>query len=276
MKCYHHNDMDGRCAAAIVRMSIRTPDIASYIEIDYKDEIDINAIAKDETIYIVDFSFKPEIMEKVLKITSDIVWIDHHKTAFEYTYSKELKGLRYEEYSGCELTWKYFSPDESIPRFVKLIGDRDKWAWKFGDETALFNEGMKLRNCEPMSDIWKELFDVEMVRRIQEDGIICLKYRGNLCRDYTKSFGFELDFEGYKCFATGIYMFGSELFGERMDKYDICLAFEYSGSKWTIGLYSKNIDVSVIAKRFGGGGHTGAAGFVSDKLPFLETEGESV
>jgi nanoRNase/pAp phosphatase (c-di-AMP/oligoRNAs hydrolase) len=40
------------------------------------------------------------------------------------------------------------------------------------------------------------------------------------------------------------------------------------GSQYTVSLYSETIDVSVIAKKHGGGGHKGAAGFVCPKLPF--------
>uniref|UniRef100_A0A6H1ZBS6 Putative DHH phosphatase family protein n=1 Tax=viral metagenome TaxID=1070528 RepID=A0A6H1ZBS6_9ZZZZ len=275
MKCYYHNDLDGRCAGSIVYNFIdellRKAENLEMIEIDYKDNINVDVIEKDEQLYIVDFSFKPEVMEKVLQKTNNIIWIDHHKTADEYKYSQEIKGLRITEnkkYSGCELTWMFFYPNEKIPTFVKLIGDRDKWAWKFGRETALFNQGIKICPHQPQDKIWDELFDVERVRRIQEDGIICEKFRDSFCKDYVDSYGFETEFEGHKCFALGIYMFGSEAFGKRFNQYDICLSFVYLGDKWTIGLYSEKIDVSVIAKKYGGGGHKGASGFVSDSLPF--------
>jgi nanoRNase/pAp phosphatase (c-di-AMP/oligoRNAs hydrolase) len=46
------------------------------------------------------------------------------------------------------------------------------------------------------------------------------------------------------------------------DKHDVMIGFEYTGTKWSISLRSDNdIDVSVIAKVRGGGGHTKAAGF---------------
>ena len=278
MKCYYHNDLDGRCAGAIVFMSVGIKSEngrhkLEMIEVDYKDDIDVNGINKNEQIWIVDFSFKPELMERVLKKTKDIIWIDHHKTADEYKYSEEIKGLRITEdkqFSGCELTWMYFYPDKDIPTFIKLIGDRDKWAWKFGTETKLFNLGLQLYPHQPQDKIWQELFDFEMVRRVQLDGEICGKFRDNFCKDYADSYGFEAEFEGYKCFALGLYMFGSETFGERFKEYDICLSFEYDGKNYIIGLYSTTVDVSIIAKKYGGGGHKGAAGFVSKILPFYK------
>jgi len=258
MKIFYHNDLDGRCAGAIVNLFFKNdPDQIEFIELDYKDKVPVERILVNERVIIVDFSFKPEVMEKVLEITDEIVWIDHHKTAFEY------------KYSGCELAWIFYYPNIVIPRAIQLIGDRDKWAWKFGKETAEVNQGIKLYPHQPMDIIWDALLKPDAsLLKIRVAGEICIKYRDQFCCDYADSYGFETEYEGYRCFAMGLYMFGSEAFGDRMDKYDICLSFVFDGKRWTVGLYSKTIDVSQIAKKNGGGGHTGAAGFVCDDLPF--------
>jgi len=45
------------------------------------------------------------------------------------------------------------------------------------------------------------------------------------------------------------------------------------GKKWSYSVYSTkpDIDCSAFAKRYGGGGHKGAAGFYSDSLIFNAT-----
>ncbi|GAI91502.1 unnamed protein product, partial [marine sediment metagenome] len=222
MRCYFHSGSDGRCAGAIVWRTVAKGAGCEMIEVDYKDEIDIEKIKVGEKIVIVDFSFKPETMEKVLLLTKNIVWIDHHKTAFEYKYSVELKGLRDNAYSGCELTWRYFHGEKVMPRAVELIGDRDKWAWKFGEHTANFNTGLLLYDHQPEDIIWDTLLNVDSripfthlqkhIREIKGEGKICLKFRDQFCNDYAKGYGFETVFEGYSCFALGLYMFGSEAF----------------------------------------------------------------
>lgn len=287
MKIFYHNDLDGRCAAAIVRLALKQSPTADdgydvqYIEMDYNRDVPIEDIQPDERIIIVDFSFKPEVMEKVLKITFGVVWIDHHKTIFDYKYSKELDGIRDVNFSGCELAWKYFFPDRPMPRAVELIGDRDKWAWKFGKETAEFNMGMQIRSHQPQDVVWNNLLlpflpeynwaeeiSFTGMEHIRKDGCISLLFREQFCKDYANSSGFETMFEGHKCFALNLYHFGSETFGDRIDKYDVCLSFVFNGKNWQVSLYSKCLDVSEIAKIYGGGGHKGAAGFVCDKLPF--------
>jgi hypothetical protein len=49
--------------------------------------------------------------------------------------------------------------------------------------------------------------------------------------------------------------------------------FNWTGKKWRVSLYHAphrtDIDLSVIAVKYGGGGHRGACGFRCDKLPFL-------
>lgn len=273
MKCFYHNDADGRCAGAIVWRTRDSNRKGEMIELEYKDEIPISKIEPSERIVIVDFSFKPEVMEKVFERTKDIIWIDHHKTAFEYKYSENLKGIRDNRYSGCELTWKYFAQTSVIPEAVKLIGDRDTWHWKYGERTANFNMGLMLYPHQPEDEIWEDLlFQAKKLDEIIVQGKTCVQFRNMFCADYVKSYGFETEFEGHNCFALGIYMFGSESFGSKLKEYDICLSYEFLGDKWIIGLYSEKIDVSEIAEKYAGGGHKGAAGFISEELPFRKKE----
>lgn len=279
MKCYYHNDADGRCAGAIVFLSLENQKDDGYgidfIEVDYKDKIDVSAIKPNERIIIVDFSFTLEVMDMVLGVTKDVTWIDHHKTAEHYKYGCEIKGIR--DFSnkgdaGCELAWRYFRGTEKMPDAVKLIGDRDSWNWQYGTRTAEFNEGLKLYPHCPTDRIWEELLNSNTgeshVDFICNKGETCLSYRDSFCNDYLKSFGFETKFEGYKCLVLGLYHFGSEAFGKKFKEYDICISFGFDGEKYSVGLYSEKVDVGEIAKKYGGGGHKGAAGFISKEFLF--------
>ena len=271
MRTYHHNDLDGRCAAAVV-FSVADKTM-KFIELDYHNEVDIDAIKKNEKIIIVDFSFKPEVMEKILEKTKDITWIDHHKTADEYVYSQPIEGLRITEnkkFAACELTWMYYYQNFPLPEAVKLIGDRDKWAWNYGEKTLLFNLGMEIYPQDPTDANWGKLLhnDIALIDEISNAGKTCVRYRDAVCLDYRNAYGFEALFEGRKCYAQGLYMFGSEAFGDKINTYPICISFEFTGDKWIVGLYSTTIDVGEIAKKYGGGGHKGASGFVTQSLPF--------
>jgi oligoribonuclease NrnB/cAMP/cGMP phosphodiesterase (DHH superfamily) len=285
MICYHHNDLDGRCAAAIV---LRKYPECRTREIDYKDDpcfkdeiLKGTAGQKSELVFIVDFSFKPEKMKELLSVVDidDIRWIDHHKTAKEYNY--DFIGLRdFSEpgKSGCELTWEYLFPEEKIPEVVRLIGDYDTWRFDTEHKSKMFHLGLSIENTKPSNDKlpsfpWALLFEKsgaieDAIGNYIYKGSIISEYRNNWCHDYRQFFGYEVDFEGTKCFVMNVYTLGSLGFGTELESHDICIACVFSGEKWTVGLYSTKIDVSVIAKKYGGGGHKGAAGFVCEKLPF--------
>ena len=298
MKIFYHNDADGRCAGAIAYRSPLCQRQAELIEMEYSKKVPVETIGEDELIVIVDFSFKPEVMKEVLERTRNIIWIDHHKTNM-YDYGVPIMGLRDVNYSGCELAWIFFTQIatsrgpvvlskaykqglRTMPRAVALIGDRDKWAWRYGEETAMFNMGLKLFLHQPDDVIWDDLLlgnaQECRLKDILEKGEVCIRFRDMVCEDYCESYGFETEFEGYRCFALGLYMFGSEAFGERIKEYDICLSYEYLGDNWIVGLYSEKVDVGEIARRYGekygisGGGHKGAAGFVAPELPFKKRE----
>jgi hypothetical protein len=122
---------------------------------------------------------------------------------------------------------------------------------------------------DPKRLVWLNLFQYDELSTIIETGRMVGKFRDQITKDYCKSYGFETGFDGYKCFAVNLYMFGSQAFGSLINKYDICISFVFNGKNWQVGLYSEKIHVGKLAKKWGGGGHTGAAGFVIDKLPFF-------
>lgn len=287
MICFHHNDADGRCAGAIVRKYINEyfPNtLQKYVEVDYDqhDVIPDVGIRKYETIYIVDFHFSVRVMEWMSEITSRIYVFDHHKTGAEITaqYPKEVEchcdpGS---ELAGCELVWNYLYPTTPMPAAVTLIGDRDAWKWKYGKQTAQFNEGLKLHSRQPQDIIWDKLLnsDIGVTASIQAAGEICLRYRDSICKEFRSSWGYEVNFADHLCYVMNLRLIGigSEMFAEKLDEYDMCIGMVFQGTGWKISLKSKGkVDVSEIAKKFpGGGGHRNAAGFSVPELPFRIVE----
>lgn len=271
MKCYYHNDADGKCAGAILKKAVNTTFLkgpVNFIKMQYKDEVKVEDIEEGEDIYILDFSFKPEVMNEVLKVTKNIVWIDHHKTAFEYEdkYTEDLIGIRSVEKSACELTWAYLFNDDP-PYGVTLIGDFDTWKFKLA-KTMEFKYGLESWDHSPESDVWDHVLDDDWdYEGMQDSGEVIIRFRDNICKDF-KLFGYETRFEGWLAFAQNLYMFGSLAFNELIDQYNVLISFVFDGQNYTVGLYSKKIDVSKIANQYGGGGHPGASGFVCRELPF--------
>ena len=122
----------------------------------YAKPFPMESIRKDEQIYIVDYSISPDEMRQLLKITKNVTWIDHHKTAIEKykDFEYEIRGIRYDGIAGCMLTYCYIhhmtqrgtgdikpfdlSMVKDAPRFTKLIADWDVWKFEYGDDTRHF------------------------------------------------------------------------------------------------------------------------------------------
>jgi len=283
MQIFHHDDADGRCAAAIVRKAHDNMNMG-FNSINYKDAFPHDKVKDGEMVVIVDFSIDPEDMKKLRDKTDTVYWIDHHGTAAdrEKAYGPpKIKGLRNfkdKEKAGCELAWDFYFKGQDMPMAVALVGDYDKWAHKMAD-SKMFFEGLKLEAHEPADKIWDTLLGSSRkaqrkeVDRIVENGKPAIKYRDEYCKEIRDTFGYETTFEGLNCYAMNLYRFGSAQFGDLMSKYDACIAYINDGDQYTVSLYSEgdDIDVGKVCQKHGGGGHKGAAGFVSKELPFKPT-----
>lgn len=285
MQIYHHNDADGRSAAAIVRKAHDNINM-EFHSIDYKDDFPHEKIKDGEIVIIVDFSLEPEDMKKLRAKTDKIYWIDHHATAekYEKEYGQpKLKGLRNfkeKEKAGCELTWDFYFEGQDMPIAVAYIGDYDKWAHKLPQSLNFF-EGLKMEKHEPTDPLWKKLLyshkdQGKEVDRILENGKTAIKYRDEYCREMREGFGYETELHGLKCYALNVYRFGSKAFEGVIDDYDACIAYISDGDQYTVSMYTEkdNVDVGKVCEKLGkkyntsGGGHRGAAGFVCKDLPF--------
>jgi oligoribonuclease NrnB/cAMP/cGMP phosphodiesterase (DHH superfamily) len=283
---FHHNDADGRCSAAIAAKWFQRERTAKnkqalgerleFVEMDYAKPCPIDAIQRGDTVVIVDFSFKPDLMKRVQAATDiGCIWIDHHVTAKDYAY--DVTGNRDFSDKGkaaCELAWEYFFPRDEMPVGVHYLGDYDAWRLEMIPATFRFYEGMKLEDQSPTGEPWQRILadDYDFFAGVLDRGAAAILYRDNYCADMRKSYGFETEIDGVKAYACNIYRFGSQGFGEAFERYPLCLAYVHDGRRFTVRLYSETVDVSAIAKAHGGGGHKGAAGFTCDVLPFTKGE----
>ena len=276
MKCFYHTDMDGKCAGAIVYWGQNPPNKKYDLEcipINYKDDFPFDKIEKNEIVYIVDFSLQKDgEWEKLLEITKNIIWIDHHKTAIEKAPKEiqKLPGIRMDGVAGCVLTWQYFHPNQKLPRIVELLGDYDIWAFKFGEDTNRLQAGIRLWEHDPEHPNWSEWFkDYADMKQEIEAGYCALKYRDNYYASIIKGWSFWAEFEGHKAICCNAGSVSSQLFDSVKEDYDLMIPFVFDGKQWTVSLYTKkDIDCSEIAKKYGGGGHKQAAGFQCKELPF--------
>lgn len=282
---YHEKDLDGWASGAIANYYHRNEKV-ELIPYDYYKEKELhNLLDKNaEKIYFVDCSADP----KLLKEYSNIIIIDHHKSFIEKAQGYKFKGIQDINFAGCELTWFYFYPEYETPYFISLLGRYDIWDKSSIDEwnkkIMPFQMGMRLRAYNPNENFlfWKKLlvncFSKENVFRLLdfqnktiEEGRLILEYQSNEDTKIVKLNSFEATFEGYNVIALNHTRTNSQVFNSAWnpEKHDIIFMwYNIKGERYTVSLYTKkdDIDVSLIAKEFGGGGHKQAAGFVCNDV----------
>lgn len=274
MKCFYHAaDLDGHCSGAIVKYFHLK---CEMIGINYGDNFPWDTIGENEIIYMVDFSLQPfSDMIRLSKLTPHFHWIDHHISAIKDHRKSQIPihGKRRDGIGACQLIWEYLSDGCKLPYAIKLLAEYD--VRNHSDIATLpFQYGMRLENTWPENtSLWDELFSSnDKVGHILEAGHIVLKYINQDNEKYCKSCAFETELDGLKCIAINKMLTNSQVFDSVWDNqtYDAMLTFGYRKGKWTVSLYTdkNNIDVSVIAKNRGGGGHKQAAEFQCKELPF--------
>jgi len=276
--CLFHGDLDGHTSAAIIDKRFH---IDKFVVANYDMNFPFDRICKNEEVYIVDFSLKSkEVLDRLLSVTKNVVWIDHHITAIQkFKGYENIEGIRADTYpAACLLCWQYCYPSITPPAFVSLASDYDTWTYRFGDDTRnLVTAAHSMENTHPLNrDFWRLVLNND--KKTIED----LKFNGEKIRsvqerdraNFVKNNAFKIDFEGLKTIACNKRDNGSLLFEslEDIDSYDIMMSFQYCGKSklWEFSIYSTkpNVNCSEIAKKYGGGGHPGAAGFSQTKLPF--------
>jgi uncharacterized protein len=272
---YHNADLDGFCSAAIVKN--KYPD-CDLIGLDYGHDIPWSRL-ENQDVVIVDFSFQPwSEMEKLRSIAKTLTWIDHHKSAITASVeagSPSITGLRDVHAAACELTWEYVYTGHVTPLGVFLLSDYDCWRHSH-PQTMTYQMGMRMLDMDPVSpgamSRWALVFanDEHFRASVISRGHVILEYQRQQDAKSVKATWFPVEFDGKKWMAVNRGGISSQFWDSVWDAdYAGKLGFVRSRKHWTITLYSDTVDCGDIAKRYGGGGHAGAAGFQCAQLPFL-------
>ena len=290
MKCFYHNDLDGRCAGAIVAQYTGNYNPENYFEVDYVTELPIDKVSDGELVFFVDYSFKENtmhVLDNLINRNCDVVWVDHHTSSINLQEQhKELKlidGIRQEGISGAGLTYMYCHNKSfnEIPYYVKLVSDYDCWQYKYEPDTTYFKLGIETELYDALDQVWTKLADQDYLYRLSggfiekvpmsqtKIGKIIKQYIDQNNKYYREHFAYETEIEGLKCLVVNKKT-NSWIFGEKYKEYPLVMVWVFNGSKYTYSIFSSNkeIDCSKIAEKYGGGGHKGAAGFSSDELLF--------
>ena len=265
---YHANCVDGFGAAFAAWKKFK--DQAQYIPVTYGQSFPL--MKTNSEVYIVDFSYPRAQLLNLVQSMSKVVVLDHHKTAQE-----DLKGLDFAKFdmkkSGAMLAWEYFHPETKVPKLIEYIQDRDLWN-NILPQTKEFNLGLSAYSFD--FELWDKIDENTLVA----EGITIERYQEQKIQEMLREVKF-INFAGYKSIPVlNCSVLQSDVVNKMLDKYPQApFALGYhdlkSGKrKWSArSRQSEDVDVTIIAAKFGGGGHKNAAGFTTD-LNYLGEESE--
>lgn len=227
-------------------------------------------------VYLVDFSYKHDVVEVMCRYANKVVVLDHHKSALEDLWDlTALPNFDMDhstlQKSGAMISWEYVKKmtghKRKLPQVLSHIQDRDLWQWKLPHTreimTAIFSYEKTFENYDKFMRLsQKGLRDL-----IAEGVTLERKYQIDLKNNIEQCVRIMCigDYKVPVANMNGMYASDA---GAIMSENQPFAATYYDTEKHRVfSLCSREdgVDVSEIAKKFNGGGHRNAAGFKVDR-----------
>jgi oligoribonuclease NrnB/cAMP/cGMP phosphodiesterase (DHH superfamily) len=276
---YHSPCLDGSIAALLMRGWLEDRygrDNVRMHPTAYGDNIP--TVTSSTAVYIVDFSYDADTLRNLASSAYSVVLLDHHKTAIERL--EELNPVPDNvtlvldtERSGCQLAWDYvnrIAGHAGLPEpwFVYFPADRDLWRFEQENTKAV---------C---AALYLDVEDLDALSTRISKGVMAALIEGNALEAYDKrsiergvSSAYPVSFEGFTVPACNTWFLTSEIGNALAKNNPFAVLWHQVGEQIRVSLRSTDAgeDVSVIAKKYGGGGHRNAAGFTVDvsNVPFV-------
>ena len=266
--CYFHNDdLDGWSSSAIVSVKHKNDEIEFY---GYNYENGIKLVKGYDIVYMVDCSTTSENMKFLIENNKKFIWIDHHAKKIWDTYKllgSDIEGIRDtgNNNSACVLTWKYLYPKKPVPTILKYIEDVDLWKWKM-KQTDEITTSLDL-DCKKDREMLKKFLDEKVwnsvINIIIENGKKYVNMRTQQIKEIMENV-IVVNWIGYRTAVINTPIHKSHTGDAILRKnieIDIVLIWSFGKNTVNCSLRSRDINVSEIADKYGGGGHRLASGF---------------
>jgi len=259
---YHGNCADGFGAAWVVRRAYKV------LEEPYRPEFhagvysDAPPDVTDREVIMVDFSYKRPVLLEMAEKAKSILIIDHHKTAAEdlVDLPENVRTVFDMEHSGAMLTWLEYFQRETPRPLLAHIEDLDLWRFRLpGTREIQANVFSYPYDFE----VWDGLMERRVEDLIAEGRAIERKHFKDI-RELLPVVTRRLTIGGHDVPIANLpYIHVSDA------AHELAKGEPFAGCYWdtpkgrVFGLRSSEggVDVSEIAKQYGGGGHARAAGF---------------
>ncbi len=215
---------------------------------------------KGKNVVVLDFSFNNATTKEMIENADNLLVIDHHKSAMVELH--DISNTHFDmTKSGAMLAWEYFHPGKEPPKFIKYIQDRDLWKWEL-DYSKEFSAAFDMVP-----------FEFEEFEKYEDDSVFddAVK-RGSYILAYSKTVvkkvcekAVSRKYKGKDVLVVNSSHWMSEIGARLAPDCDFAVIWYYDHDdrmiKVSLRSFHDRIDVSEVAKDFGGGGHKKASGF---------------
>ena len=235
-------------------------DDAEYVGAGYGVFPELNVQGRD--VFVLDFSFPRPQLESMRRAANSLTILDHHKTAQEDL--NDFPGAIFDmTKSGARLAWEYFHPGQSIPKLQAYVEDRDLWNWALPESTDF------LAYLDTLPFDFRAWDDLAHVSDEELQDILIAGRHMNTKYDNLAGIMAESAEPVRFCGVLGSKLNGSSLFTSKVGELlyfangTFALIWRIEKGLLYVSLRAKKgtVDVADMARRFGGGGHSAAAGF---------------
>lgn len=261
---YHGNCADGFGAAWVVRKAV--PDTIFKQGVHQTTPPDVSGA----DVLTVDFSYKRPVLLEMAKQANSILILDHHKSAMEDLVDLPANvTVKFDmNRSGAMMAWDHFFPNQSPPPLLLHIEDRDLWRFALKNTREI---QANLFSYPYDFQVWDALMETAVDDLAKDGAAIERKH----FKDVHELLGVtqrEMIISGHRVPVANLpYTLVSDA-AHLMAKgrpFAACYWDTPDGRVFGLRSSDEGVDVSEIAKRYGGGGHKNAAGF---KVTFTEAQ----
>lgn len=280
IRLFTHNDLDGVGCEILAKLAYGEENVKATMH-GY-DTIDYAVLSEDlgqyDKVFITDISVCMYIAEK-LAGHDNVVLFDHHASAFELNKFRfcHIKFANTQGIATCgtEMFYEHLTSSESLKsttsldEFVRAVRDYDTWRW-----TTMGESGIICRKLNEMFYLYgADLFRKKMIEHISnntfpnlsdKDELVLFVNRRNIeqyvmekaetiRRIFRDGYNIALVFADSHINDVAQYIYNHF-------ECDIVAVIDMSSSKVSFRTKKDDVDVSVFAKKYGGGGHKKAAG----------------
>lgn len=246
-------------------------------------------------VYLVDFSYKRDVLQDMATRARSIIVLDHHKTAqadlapftdigLSSCLEEEVVHLKFEgkpaiaarfdmDKSGAMLAWEHFHPGKAAPELVRYVQDRDLWRFALPGSREvsayIFAHEYTFENWDYLRSVIEPHEERQNV--IYAGAAIEKKHHKDVAELVAKSKR-RMDIGGVSVPVANLPYTMSSDAGHLMaqgEPFAACYFDTATHRIFSLRSADDGMDVSEIAAAQGGGGHARAAGF---QLPLSEAE----